>query len=163
MSDMLSRSSSNRVIAGVCGGLAEYFRVDPILVRLVWLALVLAGGAGIIMYIIALIIMPEKQEVNSLQTVQRKNRNEDTVVEGDASVTEEQSSSEEKEEQRNEQKKMKYENDEKRQKTLGFILVGLGCYFLLAKFIPRIQFHNWWPVLLIIIGFFIVFKNKGDN
>ncbi|MDP6478799.1 MAG: PspC domain-containing protein [Phycisphaerales bacterium] len=54
----LQRRSSNRVIAGVCGGLAEYLGWDPTLVRIVWLVLVLAAGTGVLAYLILWICMP---------------------------------------------------------------------------------------------------------
>ncbi len=47
------------MIAGVCGGLAEYFRVDVTLVRVLWVLLGLSGGAGLLAYIIAIFIVPE--------------------------------------------------------------------------------------------------------
>ena len=56
----LHRSKKNRVIAGVCGGIAEYFNIDPTLVRLLWVFFVLAAGSGILAYIIAWIIIPEE-------------------------------------------------------------------------------------------------------
>lgn len=59
MSKKLYRSKNNRVIAGVCGGLAEYFDIDPIIVRLITLILVLSAGAGLLAYIIAWIVVPE--------------------------------------------------------------------------------------------------------
>ncbi|MGA7673321.1 MAG: PspC domain-containing protein [Nitrolancea sp.] len=55
----LSRSKNDQVIAGVCGGLGHYFGVDPVLVRIGFVALAFAGGAGILVYILAAIIMPE--------------------------------------------------------------------------------------------------------
>ncbi|MHB0884468.1 MAG: PspC domain-containing protein [Bacillota bacterium] len=55
----LYRSRRERMIAGICGGLAAYFRVDVTLVRLLWVLLSLSGGAGIIAYIIGLFIVPE--------------------------------------------------------------------------------------------------------
>lgn len=63
MSKRLYRSSSNKVLAGVCGGIAEYFGFDPILIRLAWILLTLAFGSGILIYIIAAIIMPKEIEV----------------------------------------------------------------------------------------------------
>jgi phage shock protein PspC (stress-responsive transcriptional regulator) len=56
----LYRSKKNRVIAGVCGGIAEYFNVDPTLVRLLWIVFVIIWGSGILAYIIAWIIIPEE-------------------------------------------------------------------------------------------------------
>ncbi|WP_292389797.1 PspC domain-containing protein [Methanosarcina sp. UBA5] len=57
----LYRSKKNRIIAGVCGGIGEYFKVDPTLIRLLWLLISIVGsGSGIIAYIIAWIIIPEE-------------------------------------------------------------------------------------------------------
>ena len=55
----LFKSNSNRVLCGVCGGIGDYFNIDPTIIRLVW---VLLGctGTGIIAYIVAAIIMPEQ-------------------------------------------------------------------------------------------------------
>lgn len=51
--------SYDRKLCGVCGGIAEYFNIDPTIVRLLWVILVLCAGTGILAYIIAAIIMPE--------------------------------------------------------------------------------------------------------
>ena len=59
MADKLHKSSSNRVIAGVAGGLGEYFNIDPTIVRLIFIILTVWGGLGILLYLILLIIMPE--------------------------------------------------------------------------------------------------------
>ena len=59
MMKKLAKSQSERKLCGVCGGLAEYFNIDPTLVRLLWVLFSLAGGAGILAYIIAAVIMPD--------------------------------------------------------------------------------------------------------
>ena len=59
MEKRLVRSSSDRKIAGVCGGIAEYFNVDPTVVRLLWVVLSCVGGSGLLAYIIAALIIPE--------------------------------------------------------------------------------------------------------
>jgi len=58
----LYRSKENKIIAGVCGGIAEYFNVDPTLIRLIWLLLTLGMGFGLISYILAWIIIPLEPE-----------------------------------------------------------------------------------------------------
>ncbi|HPX16403.1 MAG TPA: PspC domain-containing protein, partial [Petrotogaceae bacterium] len=70
MSKRLYKSRTEKVIDGVCGGIAEYFGIDPTLVRLLWIASIFAGGAGIILYIIAMIIIPTEpyQQTQSSQT-----------------------------------------------------------------------------------------------
>ena len=57
----LYKSNSQKMIAGVCGGIAEYLNLDPTLVRLVFVAISLLGGSGLLAYIIAAIIMPEEE------------------------------------------------------------------------------------------------------
>lgn len=52
----------NRMICGVCAGIAEYFNIDPTIVRLLAVVFGFAGGCGIIAYIIAAVIMPTKAE-----------------------------------------------------------------------------------------------------
>ncbi len=59
-SKRLYRSTEERMFAGVCGGIAEYLDVDPTLVRLAFVALSLMGGPGIPLYIILMLIAPEK-------------------------------------------------------------------------------------------------------
>jgi len=56
----LYKSSTNSVICGVCGGVAEYFGIDPTLVRLGWGALVAFGGSGILLYVICALVIPER-------------------------------------------------------------------------------------------------------
>ena len=55
-------SDTDKKITGVCGGIAEYFNIDPSIVRLLWLLTVLFAGTGILAYIIAAIIMPKEQK-----------------------------------------------------------------------------------------------------
>ena len=56
----LYKSKSNKVLAGVCGGIGEYFGVDATWIRLAWVVLSLSGGAGLIAYIIAALIIPDE-------------------------------------------------------------------------------------------------------
>lgn len=63
MSKRLYRSVQNRKIAGVCAGLADYFDIDPTIVRLLLVVFFLMGGAGVIAYIIAWIVVPEEPAV----------------------------------------------------------------------------------------------------
>ena len=56
----LYRSRKDRMLCGVCGGLGEYLGVDPTIVRILWILFSLAYGAGILAYILACIVIPEK-------------------------------------------------------------------------------------------------------
>lgn len=58
MSKKLYKSQNNRMLCGVCGGIAEYFNIDPTIVRLIFVFLGLSGGTGILFYIIAAVVIP---------------------------------------------------------------------------------------------------------
>ena len=55
----LYKSNTDKKLAGVCGGIAEYFDIDSTIVRLAWVLFSVAGGSGLLAYIIAAIVMPE--------------------------------------------------------------------------------------------------------
>lgn len=59
----LYKIEQGKMISGVCGGVAEYFDIDPSLVRIGWVIIGFAGGAGILAYIIAAIILPTKSSI----------------------------------------------------------------------------------------------------
>lgn len=63
----LYRTEDDRMLGGVCGGLGEYFDVDPVLIRLLWVAFTLAYGSGLLAYIIFWIVVPEKSELEKEQ------------------------------------------------------------------------------------------------
>ena len=62
MDKRLYKSTENKMLDGVCGGIAEYFNMDPTLVRLGWVIFCALGGSGIIAYIIAAIIIPRNTQ-----------------------------------------------------------------------------------------------------
>lgn len=58
MTKRLYRSNREKMLFGVCGGIAEYFNLDPTLIRLAWVIFCAMGGSGILAYIVAAIIIP---------------------------------------------------------------------------------------------------------
>ena len=64
----LTRPKEGRILGGVCAGIGNYFEVDPVVIRIVWVVLTLLSlGTGIIAYIIAWIIIPEEEEPKETQ------------------------------------------------------------------------------------------------
>ncbi len=59
MNKKIYRSRRDRIFAGVCGGLGEYFEIDSSIVRILWVVFTLAGGSGLLAYIICALIIPE--------------------------------------------------------------------------------------------------------
>ena len=60
MEKKLYRSRVDRRIAGVCGGLAVYFNVDPTIIRLIWVIFALTFGSGLLAYLICALVIPEE-------------------------------------------------------------------------------------------------------
>lgn len=120
----LYRSVNERIIAGIAGGLAEYFAVDPVLVRLLWIASVLIGGAGVFLYFLAWLVIPEAPA--------------DTERPGKTEHTDSAPNSPQKGEGA---------------RNTGLLLIGLGFIFLVRYFIPSAVHRFFWPVILITLGF----------
>ena len=58
----LHRSKKEGMIGGVCAGLGKYFKFDPVIIRLIFVAIILAGGSGILVYIILWIVVPQEKK-----------------------------------------------------------------------------------------------------
>ena len=155
----LYRSLIDRKIAGVAGGLAEYFDTDPLLIRLAFVVLALAGGGGVLIYFILWVITPEKP-VSFDQF--------NTTAGGTSSPNQGPASSEPY--TSNDPFKARdpftnpapsaqpatdpFEKNEKSKGSLvgGLILITLGSLFLINQIIPNVDFGDLWPVLLVVIG-----------
>ncbi|SDY22475.1 PspC domain-containing protein [Tindallia californiensis] len=166
------RSRKDKKLAGVCGGVAEYFEVDPTLIRLIWVVFTFAGGAGVLAYIIAAIIMPEKPLDISDTPSNRATYEDDSFVE----VVEEEDIEEVGETKKQDDQRADYEksnNDELKEKqteyrsdsnnvAIGLILVVLGSLFFSRNFlrIHWIDFSYIWPLALILIGVYIIVNQR---
>jgi phage shock protein PspC (stress-responsive transcriptional regulator) len=143
MTRRIYRSRKESMIAGVCGGLGEYFDIDPVIIRLIFVLLIFAGGAGLIGYIIAWIIIPLNPEAGSPPG---------TATTGEASGTaapESQATSPDKR--------------ESRALLAGLILITLGVLFLFSNLFHWFRFWALWPVILIVIGAIIILKAKRSQ
>jgi phage shock protein C len=149
----LTKSAKDRVIDGVCGGIAEYFGIDPVIIRLIFVVLVFIHGIGILLYIILAIIMPKAEKVDQLP--------KDTIQENVQEMGERLKEAGEKvgSTLSQESKRGTYV------KWLGMLLILLGVYFLLNNFNMLRWFNNlfwwfnmdvFWPLVLIFIGLWLI-------
>ncbi|SDH07029.1 PspC domain-containing protein [Desulfosporosinus hippei] len=146
MPERVYRSVRDKMIGGVCGGLADYFRVDVTLVRLIALIALFAGGVGFLAYIAAWIIIP----VDSAEHDNFVNYKHD-VGDGGKEII-----ADLKEEARD-YGKLENNPRENRSIVAGGVLVVLGVVFLLQRWFPYwFDMSKMWPIFLIIIGIFII-------
>lgn len=132
---ILYRSGKNRILAGVCGGIAEYFDIDPAVVRLVVVLFTLAGGAGVVAYIVAWIIIPEDPnfkrndiKMNTKVKVKKeKNIHEGLDIQGKTAF-------------------------------FGLLLMIIGAIFLANNFFPSFRIDKYWPIIPIGVGLAMIFS-----
>lgn len=134
MERKLYRSANDRILGGVCGGIGEYFAVDPVIIRLLWVIFTLMGGAGLIAYIIAAIIVPADPAYDRREDFSSGSGERDSAWDG---------------------------RDRSRNSSLvlGIVLVAFGVFVLVKDFIPWMHRDVFFAAVLVGLGvFFIVRK-----
>lgn len=130
MNQGLKRSPTNKVIAGVCGGLAEHLRLDSTLVRLIFVLLGVFALGGLIVYIVLWVIIPEgnyyaDEAVNESQPIENENVYQTS-------------------------------QNGKGQLFIGVTLITIGALLLIGAFIPKFSLLDFWPLALIALGVVIL-------
>ncbi len=146
MEKRLYRSRKDKVISGVCGGIAEYFDIDSTIIRLVWVILVFLAGTGIVAYIIAAIIVPEEPEyVNYSKKDEKPEEYEASQIEY---------------EDENKEKKTEevFKKNKKNRNAIGIILIILGIFFFARRMFYWIDFAYIWPLMLVAVGLYFIMK-----
>ena len=156
MERKLYRSRSERMIWGVCGGLANYFDMDPTIVRIIFVLLALANGAGILIYIIMAIVVPlEGSKVAKSKEVIKENVEE--IKETASDLGQEIRSTFEKMDSEETSDKI-----HRRRNMLGFALIIIGVIIMLNT----LNFFSWlswgyiWPAIIIAVGLVIIFSSR---
>lgn len=143
----LYRSEANKVIAGVAGGLGEYFNIDPTIIRILFILLTVFGGSGFIIYIVLWLIIPSKSGAsgNSSDTI-RSN------IEEMKSKTRSFAQSLNKPEGSKENSKFWW----------AILIIIVGFFFLLNNFglLEPLELDKFWPLILIIFGLAIILRKK---
>lgn len=126
----LYRSRKEKIIAGVCGGIAEYFNIDPVWVRLLALIFVLLGGVTIFIYLIFWIAIPK----NPKQPESKNTVAEDAFDDKD--------------------------ENRRSAKIIGMLLISLGLILLIKNVFGWFQFRYLWPVILVVFGLYLLLKKR---
>ncbi len=143
MKNQLYRSSTNKFIGGVAGGLAEYFDIDPIIIRVIFFVSIFAWGLSILIYIALWIIVPLKSNIEQIN-------NNDNIENDLNNIYEELG--------------VDAENDKTRKKIIsGIVLISLGLLIMIDKYLPWVSLTNFWPIVLIAIGGYVVFKALNNK
>ena len=140
----LYRSETDRMIAGVCGGLAKFFSVDATLVRLVFLLLLFLGGSGLLLYFILWIVMPREDMLESQGPLSGDEFGRRARQMGD------------------EMRQVASQPNPRAAQFLGIALVVVGLIYLVqALHIPWLDWFNSavaWPVVLVLAGALLLIR-----
>lgn len=141
----LYRDTSHKVLGGVCSGLGNYFDLDPLLFRLIFIVGVLVAGSGILLYLILWIAMPEQKIFPSSFANAASESNSASEKPGASSSSPEADTFPPKDSVPPVQRR-------KGSLTGGLVLITLGIIFLVDEFFPHIGFGDLWPAILVVIG-----------
>lgn len=137
MANKLYRSEDNRVIGGVCAGLARHFDVDPVLVRLVFVALAFVNGLGVLAYLILWLVVPDEGRGEMAgEDVLRANLDDIRRQVRQAGQS--------------------LRTSSRSNVIVGVLLVAIGASLLLKTFFPAISAGLVWPVALIGLGAYLL-------
>jgi len=141
----LYRSAKSKVFGGVAGGIAEYFDIDPIIIRLLFVIIAFAGGGGAVVYLILWIALPLEpitlfnMNMGSGEPTGPENPGEQSAADYNTATSSNPFNIPVKPENRN-------------GLIGGIVLISLGLIFLANRFIPNINFSDLWPLVLVVLG-----------
>jgi phage shock protein C len=156
MDKKLHRSQNDKIIAGIAGGIGEYFEVDPTIVRLIFVLITVLGGSGVLLYLILWVLIPKNLEGKMVIDKDRVKE-----VAGEIKDKAEAFGKGIKEEFGKEAPTVK-ERSKKSGGLFGWILVIAGILFLINVFYPisfRYFAFRFWPVGLVLLGFILIFRS----
>jgi phage shock protein C len=140
MTGRLYRSTTDRMISGVAGGLADYLNLDPSLVRIVWAVLMfVTGGIFFLIYIVMWIVLPEAAGGTHP-------RWRDVTPGAEASGADPEAGAGPRPFATTDR------GGGNGRLIFGLVLIALGAYFLLRSYLPEIAWDRFWPVLLVLAG-----------
>ncbi|MFN4111484.1 MAG: PspC domain-containing protein [Ignavibacteria bacterium] len=142
MKKKLYRSRSNKIIGGVCGGIGDYFEVDPVLIRVLFVFLAFFHGSGLLLYLLLLIIVPQEPVVFD-ETINKTTDEDQDNLQTDSNLV------------------ITKKRDAKT--IFGFVLLILGFILLLDNLIPAFDLELTFPLILIMIGIYLIFESIKNS
>ncbi len=142
------RSSNQQVIGGVAAGIADHMNTDPTIIRILFIVVALFGGGGVLIYLILWIALPSGITTSYNQPINFNNMEKENTDQG-------------KNENFNPDKPWNH-NKDNGSLIAGLILITLGLIFLADHFLPRVDFGDLWPIILLVVGI-IMIKSGYDK
>mgnify|MGYP001164521700 CR=1 FL=1 len=151
----LYRSAKSKVFGGVAGGIAEYFDIDPIIIRLLFVIIAFAGGGGAIVYLILWIALPLEPitsfnyNMGSGQPYGAENPGEQPGTDNNTGASN--------------PFNIPVKSENRNSLIGGIVLITLGLIFLANRFIPNIHFGDIWPLALVVLGGVLIATSLAER
>lgn len=137
------RSVDDCIVAGICGGIAQFFEIDSSLIRILFVLLALGGGGGILIYIVLWLVIPREKEMKieeEIKNFTEKAKNKAKSMAKDIKLE-------------NRVKKMRKNN------ILAIVLILVGLFAIWNEISPiKIDWDLFWPGILILTGILLLFR-----
>ncbi len=134
MQKQLYRSRKHRIFGGVAGGLAEYFELDPVLMRVIFVIVALISGLGFLLYIILWIVIPE-EPIELTYNINKEEADAEDIQESYP------------------------QSSGKGRTVLGILLIIIGSLLLAEQYIAAFDFEDLLPIALVVIGIFLIWNS----
>lgn len=143
MKEGLNRSRRNRIFGGVAAGLGDYLNIDPIIVRVLFVASIFLSGIGILLYIILWIVVPEENLLATFNTENVKGPEPSEKIEADDLF------------------KGEYHERKKNNGNIviGIIMIIIGLFFLGVEIFSFLNFSDLFPILAIGVGGALIYNS----
>ncbi|MBE0663028.1 MAG: PspC domain-containing protein [Bacteroidales bacterium] len=142
------RSRTQKVFGGVSGGIAEYFNMDPVIIRVIFVLAAIFGGGGVIIYLVLWVAVPERPFTSTFYnagTPPEPDPTKDTppVVEPEPGV---------------DIANRRYTGS----MIGGIILIGIGAIILVTRVVPNVYFRDLWPFILVAAGVVLILTSMNQ-
>ena len=151
----LYRSAKSKVFGGVAGGIAEYFDIDPIIIRLLFVIIAFAGGGGVIVYLILWIALP-LEPITPFTMNMGSGESFNSANPGDQSTSDFTTGTSNPFE-------VPVKPENRNSLIGGIVLISLGLIFLANRFIPNIDFGDLWPLVLVVLGGVLIATSLAER
>jgi len=151
----LYRSAKSKVFGGVAGGIADYFDIDPIIIRLLFVIIAFAGGGGAIVYLILWIALP-LEPITPFTMNMGSGEPFNAANPGDQSTSDYSTGT-------SAPFNIPVKPENRNSLIGGIVLISLGVIFLANRLIPNIDFGDLWPLVLVVLGGVLIATSLAER
>lgn len=152
MTKQLLRPKKGRVLFGVAQGLGNYFEIDPIIFRILFILFTVWGGAGVLLYIIGIFLIPDEKANSVKEEIEDIKANKDEIK----------NKAHKRAEAVAEEVKIATKKRNQSSIFIGLLVVLIGLIFLFSNFISWLSFSKLWPIILIFFGLLIIANTQKE-